>query len=103
MTRTSRFAATTWATAVAAALLCMLVRRAGTTLAQSSAPTTTPTTQESIARIGSVPPPAAPLPRGMTRIFDGKTLDGWKQIPADSWTVKNGVLASLGAARGVIY
>ena len=39
----------------------------------------------------------------MTRIFDGHSVDGWKQIPPDSWTVKNGVLASLGAARGVIY
>jgi hypothetical protein len=39
----------------------------------------------------------------MTRIFNGNTLDGWKQIPPDTWTVKNGVLASLGAARGIIY
>jgi hypothetical protein len=36
-------------------------------------------------------------------LFDGKTLDGWTQIPPDSWTVTNGVMASLGAARGVIY
>ncbi|MEA2707595.1 MAG: hypothetical protein QOF78_196 [Phycisphaerales bacterium] len=66
-------------------------------------PATAPTTQESIANIGSVPPPSAPLPPGMSKIFDGKSLEGWKQIPPDSWIVKNGLLASLGAARGVIY
>ena len=69
----------------------------------AAAPSTSPTTQESIANIGSVPPPTAPLPPGMTPIFDGKSLDGWKQIPPDTWVAKNGVLASLGAARGVIY
>jgi hypothetical protein len=36
-------------------------------------------------------------------IFDGRTLDGWVQIPADSWEVKQGVMASRGAGRGVIY
>jgi hypothetical protein len=36
-------------------------------------------------------------------IFDGKSLDGWVQIPADSWTVKDGAMASRGAGRGVIY
>ena len=50
-----------------------------------------------------VSPPTAPLPAGMTKIFDGKTLDGWTQVPPDSWTVKNGAIASLGVARGVIY
>ena len=53
--------------------------------AQSSAPstaaTTGPTTQESIAGIAAIPAPAAPLPPGMTRIFDGQRLDGWRQIP----------------------
>jgi hypothetical protein len=39
----------------------------------------------------------------MTKIFDGKTLAGWRQIPPDSWTVKHNILASLGSARGVIY
>ena len=38
-----------------------------------------------------------------TSIFDGKSLDGWIQIPPDSWTATNGVMASLGVARGVIY
>jgi hypothetical protein len=31
-------------------------------------------------------------------IFDGKTLNGWIQIPAASWEVKDGVMASTGAA-----
>ncbi|HEY1376229.1 MAG TPA: hypothetical protein VGF55_05520 [Gemmataceae bacterium] len=30
-------------------------------------------------------------------IFDGKTLDGWAQGPPDSWTVKDGAMASTGA------
>jgi hypothetical protein len=38
-----------------------------------------------------------------TSLFDGKSLDGWIQIPPDSWTATNGVMASLGVARGVIY
>jgi hypothetical protein len=36
-------------------------------------------------------------------LFDGKSLDGWVQIPADSWEVKDGAMASLGVGRGVIY
>src|SRR5580698_9520137 len=36
-------------------------------------------------------------------LFDGKSLDGWIQIPPDSWTATNGVMASLGVGRGVIY
>jgi hypothetical protein len=62
--------------------------------APAAAPTTAP---------ASIPPPTVPLPPGMTPLFDGKTPDGWAQIPPDSWTVKNGALASLGLARGVIY
>jgi hypothetical protein len=37
-----------------------------------------------------------------TTLFDGKSLDGWTQIPPDSWAATNGVMASLGVARGVI-
>jgi hypothetical protein len=51
----------------------------------------------------SIPPPAVPLPPGMAPLFDGKTLEGWVQLPADSWTVKDGMIASRGVARGVIY
>jgi hypothetical protein len=36
-------------------------------------------------------------------IFDDKTLNGWVQIPPDSWEVKEGAMASRGAGRGVIY
>src|SRR5947207_2143091 len=36
-------------------------------------------------------------------IFDGKSLDGWTQVSADSWTVKDSAMASTGAGRGVIY
>jgi hypothetical protein len=39
----------------------------------------------------------------MISLFDGKTLDGWIQSPADSWTVKDGAIASKGIGRGVIY
>jgi len=36
-------------------------------------------------------------------LFDGKTLNGWIQVPANSWTVTNGVMASKGSGRGEIY
>ncbi|HMD53536.1 MAG TPA: DUF1080 domain-containing protein [Phycisphaerae bacterium] len=36
-------------------------------------------------------------------LFNGATLDGWTQIPENSWTVKDGAIASLGLGRGVIY
>jgi hypothetical protein len=36
-------------------------------------------------------------------LFDGKTLDGWIQIPVNSWQVKDGAIASRGVGRGVIY
>jgi hypothetical protein len=51
------------------------------------------------------PPPGLPAAvLGQTRpIFDGKTFDGWVQIPADSWEIKAGAMASRGAGRGVIY
>lgn len=35
--------------------------------------------------------------------FNGKTLADWTQIPAASWVVKDGVMASTGAGRGVLY
>jgi len=88
---------------VATAVIIVITTSRTAAFAQSSAPTTAPTTQESIANIGSIPPPTAPLPPGMQRIFDGVSTGGWKQIPPDSWTAKNGILASLGAARGAIY
>jgi 3-keto-disaccharide hydrolase len=36
-------------------------------------------------------------------LFDGRTLDGWTQVPEKSWVVKDGAMASTGAGRGVIY
>jgi hypothetical protein len=50
-------------------------------------------------------PPALPdaVLQRTKPIFDGKSLDGWIQIPADSWIVKDRAMASTGAARGVIY
>jgi hypothetical protein len=48
------------------------------------------------------PVPSVPLPEGMSRIFDGKTLDGWVQIPEGGWGVKERAMASVGAGRGVI-
>jgi len=36
-------------------------------------------------------------------LFDGKTLDGWIQVPENSWIVKDGAMASSGAGRGVIH
>lgn len=49
------------------------------------------------------PPPAVPLPPGLTLLFDGRSLGGWVQLPADSWSVKDGTIVSRGVARGVIY
>jgi hypothetical protein len=42
-------------------------------------------------------------PSNITSLFNGKTLDGWVQSPADAWTVKDGAMASKGIGRGVIY
>lgn len=39
----------------------------------------------------------------ITPLFDGQSLDGWIQIPENSWIVKGGAMASTGAGRGVIY
>ena len=38
-----------------------------------------------------------------TPLFSGNTLEGWVQIPANSWIVKDGAMASTGIGRGVIY
>src|SRR5439155_23488718 len=74
--------------------------------AQSNSPTTGPlagTPATAPSEVAVLPPPAAALPQGMTRIFDGKTMEDWNQIPPESWTAKNGIIASLGVGRGVIY
>lgn len=46
--------------------------------------------------------PLAKTPMGKS-LFNGKTLRGWTQVPAHSWTVKNGAMTSLGVGRGMIY
>jgi Domain of Unknown Function (DUF1080) len=46
--------------------------------------------------------PAATLERTKP-IFDGKSFNGWIQIPPDSWKITDGAMASTGAGRGVIY
>src|SRR5438046_10364789 len=69
--------------------------------AQLSPPASAPSSAPS--ELATLPPPSAPLPLGMTLLFDGKTLDGWQQIPPDSWVARNGVIASRGVGRGVIY
>lgn len=63
--------------------------------------TSGPTTKASAPAMDGAP--SAPLPAGVRRIFNGNTLDGWIQIPENSWTAKNGVVASNGVGRGVMY
>jgi len=70
-------------------------------LAQTASPATVPLTPIAPTTQPS-PAPDVPLPAGMTPLFDGKTLAGWKQIPPDQWAVKDGALVSLGKGRGVI-
>lgn len=36
-------------------------------------------------------------------LFNGKSLDGWIQVPVESWRIQDGAMASTGAGRGVIY
>jgi 3-keto-disaccharide hydrolase len=61
------------------------------------------TAEQSAGKDG--PPPALPeaVLKQTQPIFDGKSLDGWVQVPADSWTARDGAMASTGAGRGVIY
>src|SRR4051794_2812402 len=80
---------------VAASILCS---PAFAQTKAATAPASGPTTAAA-----AVPAPTVPLPAGMTSLFDGKTLAGWVQAPGEAWTVRDGVIASLGAGRGVIY
>ncbi len=44
--------------------------------------------------------------KGFESIFDGKTLAGWRSIPADrasDWKVEQGVLISVGSKTGLAY
>src|SRR3954465_11456635 len=42
-------------------------------------------------------PPTAPLPAGMKMLFDGKTLDGWVQIPPYATNISGGDITDLPA------
>jgi hypothetical protein len=66
----------------------------GTTTNPLPTPTPTP--------MGPTPTPT-PTGTGVISLFDGTTLNGWIQVPADSWEVKNGAMASKGVGRGYIY
>jgi enterochelin esterase-like enzyme len=74
-------------------------------LAQSAPSTGTPAdaSTSDLSIDTSIPRPEVPLPPGMKPLFNGQTLDGWVQEPADSWTVKDGIIASRGLGRGVLY
>jgi len=66
-------------------------------------PTVTPTpTNTPVATLTPTPTPR-PRPGQVITLFDGTTLNGWVQVPASSWQVTNGAMASKGTARGVIY
>jgi hypothetical protein len=62
-----------------------------------------------LAQTAETPVAPVPLSRAtlekinrMAPIFDGKTLEGW-EFNSNTWTVKEGAMASLGAGRGVIF
>ena len=49
---------------------------------------------------------AFPNDEGFENIFDGKSLDGWHALPADSlndWSVRDGVLVGLGSKDRLSY
>jgi hypothetical protein len=51
----------------------------------------------------TLPRPTVPLPGGLKPLFDGKTLEGWRQDPPGTWMVKQGIIGSLGVGRGVLF
>jgi len=71
--------------------------------AQSTQPAIGAATEPSVSIDTSLPRPDVPLPPEMRPLFDGKTLNGWVQVPPDSWTVQDGIIASRGIGRGVLY
>jgi Domain of Unknown Function (DUF1080) len=94
-----------WTLQIFAVLLLVLFIYDAPAWAQSTQPAVGPATAPSpdVGIDTSLPRPEVPLPPGMTPLFDGKTLDGWTAEPADSWTVKDGIIASRGVGRGVLY
>jgi hypothetical protein len=45
----------------------------------------------------------SPYGPGLVTLFDGQSLNGWVQVPANSWSVVGGAMHSLGTARGYMY
>ena len=87
------------------AVLCLAL--SGRLIAQPATNVSSPSLQPPATPLR---PPEAPLSsqtlariNQMTSLFDSKTLDGWIQVPENSWTVKDGTISSLGLGRGVIY
>jgi len=82
------------------ALCCRLIAQPATNVSSASLqppvtrmrPPETHLSPQTLARINE-----------MTPLFDAKSLDGWIQVPENSWAVKDGAMASLGLGRGVIY
>lgn len=63
-----------------------------------------PKTRDTTTTITETRGEAAALPMdNFKKVFDGDSLNGWIAYPANSWTVKNGALASLGEPRGFLY
>ena len=66
--------------------------------AQTAPATTTQTKQPQLPPAEpSDAAPSAPLPPGVTRIFDGKTLDGWVQEPPYAASLSVGEISDLAA------
>jgi hypothetical protein len=60
-----------------------------------------PQATESDAGPAADGPPAVTTP-GLHKIFDGTTLNGWEQFPANNFAPKDGALVSTGVGRGWI-
>jgi hypothetical protein len=80
--------------------VCLIASSAARAADETNAPTTAPAADVAPSVPASSLPP---LPAGLTPLFDGKTLEGWEQFPANSWQAKDGVIASIGVGRGVLY
>src|SRR5262245_46796525 len=64
---------------------------AGAALAQSDS---------KVATAPSVAPPDVPLPAGMTRNFDGKSLEGWVQEPINATAFSGGDIVDAPGLAG---
>ena len=53
-----------------------------------------------------VPPADTAADEGFVSVFDGRTLDGWRSVPADNirdWSVRDGVLVAKGSENKLAY